>query len=264
MARGHRDWFIETGAYAFGDIDVAEAMVRLGSPNVYRRSGRVIYLDSFECGVGGWQYFDPAGTTGKVESIASQPISGDNQLIIHGRRCAKITPSATGDANGEWRTHMIKRLPRIWNGDLGIEALIASSPSAKAITLGLGLWDGPTYAPAEVTVDLANQDLLYRSAVSGAFAAIYTKAADLEYGELRMAGERPWAYLKLVVSSDLTKYRYALWNQQEIDLSGLVIPSVAPGSAFFAHLGVTVIAWGSTNAQQPAYVDALVVTQDEP
>lgn len=262
--RGHRDWFIDTSQYGFGDIDMAEAMVRLGSPNVYRRSGRVIYLDSFECGVGGWQYYDPSATNGKVESNTSQPVAGDNLTIIHGRRCVKITPPSTADANGDYRTHLMKRLPRVWSGNLGIEALIASSASARAITLGLTLWTDTAYTPAEVTIDLANQDMLYRSSVSGAFAAIYTKVADLQGGDLRVAGERPWAYLKLVVSSDLTKYRYALWNGQTIDLSGLAIPSVVPGAPYFAHLGIGVIAWGSTNAQQPAYVDALVVTQDEP
>ena len=264
MARGHQDWYVDTAQYGFPDVDVAEAMVRLGSPNVYRRSGRVIYLDSFECGVGGWIYYDPTATNGKVESWTTQPVSGDNKCIVHGRRAVRLTPPSAVDANGDYRVELIKRLPAVWSGSLGIEALIATSADARAITLGLILWGPDDYRGASIAIDLANQDLLYRSAVSGALAATYTKAADLEGGDLRTLSDLSWAYVKLVVDSDLSSFRYALWNDQTVDLSAYDVPSTVPGAAWFEHLGILVGAYASTNAQQVSYVDAIVVTQDEP
>ena len=267
MARGHPDWWIQTGQFSFADIDTAELAVRIGSPITLHRSGRVIYLTGFEIDVNDWTFF-----SGGVGAEAMEWWGGDGgeaaKQPLRGSGAMKLTISDDDDDNGFYVNQAIKVLPAVWSGKLGIEMTFAIDDNVERIVLELSYDDGDTVVTGAIMIDAANSKLLYFDGDTEEDIADYTEFADMPGNTLQppeLVSLR-WCNVKMILSSDLGEFTNFIFNGRSFadELAGVETLSASSSVTAFERLKIGIHAFGDDNSQGVLYVDDVILTQDEP
>lgn len=243
MARGHQDWFIQTGQFSFADIDTAELAARLGSPDYHFRSGRVIYLTGFEIDINDALGLE-LGTDGIVE------VTEDN--VLFGSRSLKITPRS----NSPFYSYYHHPLAKIKSGRWGVEALIAPSENCELTTIGFALREGAEQWAGQIRLNWEAGELQYRDHNNAV-----QKIADL-------ADNRDTTYLypvvvKLIVDWSTYTYETVYVNDASYDLASEPIYKTTP-AAGADYMQVQLFALDDDGTQGWAVFDNLIVTTDEP
>jgi len=267
MPRGHRDWFVYTDQYAFADIDTGEICARIGSPYVYLRGGRAIYLTGFECDVNDWNASISAGAVNPLSRfVGDSEISGLRPL--RGSACAKIAASIVADGDGNKWAQANKLLPAIWSGNLGLEVSIAPDANAQRFYLELHSDDGGITRAAGICIDFVNKKLYYRSGTATVALTSFTEFADQPGGDwLPVAGQSlRWGHIKLLVDSGLTEYLDFILNGRSFadEIGGVAITTGAFPATSFDRLLIQVGVLDNDGSAGCVYFDDLVFTQDEP
>jgi hypothetical protein len=240
--RGHPDWQVNTGQFSFLDMDTAEAMVRLGSPNVYTRSGRVLYIDSFEDNLSPW-VVDGSGV-GYAAALATD-------RVMHGSRSCKLTPGSTVGKYAK----IVKRFPLIRSANMGIEVLFSQAIAATSIQFGLETVSGGELYRFGFKGSSDTGKLEIEISPAGTFVTIDT------IGQLRSANP-DWRLLKAVVDPVTHYWKSLQLNAEKWDLSdylGVFEVGGAPDRVLVQYFG-----YDTSGVQSPTWLDSFILTIDEP
>lgn len=242
MARGHEDWFIQTGQFSFADIDTAELGARFGVPYSFTRSGKVIYSDGFEASLAPWRV-GKVGADTVVELSNTYSYRGAYSLHI-------LTDDGVADYG-----RIEKLITYLQDTRTGIELLSWSIGASSYLIIG-----------ADVRTPTAGMRCRIKVNYDGVLSYY---EADETYHEFASLGggfnvAHPAFFLfKLVIDMENDGYAYFRVNETLYDLSSyspFVITSTIPGR----------IDWRIQGFSDPGgdtgefYVDDVTITIDEP
>ena len=242
MPRGHPDWQVNTGQFSFLDMDTAEAMVRIGSPNVYSRSGRVLYIDGFEDSLAPW-------TQGFA--LAGAAIARNTAQSFHGSACLKITPASVAT----FQSSAYKDFPYVVGQRHGVEEVVWGSLGTTRHSILLVVTHSPVLSRYALRLDYTTEKL-----------SIWTLGdvwVDIDSGLGDMRSANPiWRWLKIVVDTETSAYVRAYFNNQVYDISNY--RPVQEATVALEGINLALYATDLAGTQNPVYIDNLIYTIDEP
>lgn len=242
MPHGAPDWYKYRRDSATHPVDdLAELAVRLGSPVTFDRRGDVFFLDSFEFGFPSWTTFiAPAGG-----SVSLTPIT-----THHGGYSLKLTTqNITGSMARVQRFVPYPHISRV-----GLELAFAFDTNVRSLWAYLGLWTGAARYQIQVKYCPPLQEL-----------SIYTSPPGwtvIQSNLILDADPEHWHRLKIV--ADLTTRTYArlLLDHLALNLSDYAV--YFPASADNAKTQFSFHVDTDVDDHATAYLDAVIITQDEP
>lgn len=242
MARGHEDWGIDTRQFVFSNIDIAELAVRLYSPTLWRRSGKVIFLDDFEDGLAPYiLQIDDTDAAIVIDSTVSDT----------GTSCVKITPGL----DGLFEANLEKHIPYLDIGKLGAEGTFWLPSGVTACVLRFDMITATVRQGGHLRVDPVNKELQYKSA-----AGVWTKIADIH----DVYDTNPTFFnMKIVVDFESGEFVRAYLNELEYDLSGIGLRiTTIGGDRKYLAIGANI--YDTSGSQNVGYCGSLIATIDEP
>jgi hypothetical protein len=242
MPRGHPDWQVNTGQFSFLDMDTAEAMVRLGSPNVYSRGGRVFYIDGFEDSLAPWR----EGT-----GIATAKISRETGYSFFGSACLKITPAAAVVGEGSAN----KVFPYVLSGNHSIEFVWWAFTGVEELRAYISFVRDLLGIVYCVKVDFVAKAISIETP-GAAFTVIDTFPVNLR------SATPTWHWLKLWLDPEASKYVSLSFDEVVYTLSAYGPYSNV--STLSDRITVDLYSIDTAFAASPVYVDNLILAMDEP
>lgn len=242
MAHGAPDWWGSEPTDTVHMVqDAGELAARLGSPVTYDRRGNVIWIDSFEGGLGGWiPAFSGTGGDVVISSTAQRTGSYSAKFI-------------TGKAVGG-NASLSKYHPRPKLCSVGLEVAFAPTSDQVTVRLQLYHYDGANYHLFSIRYDYPNQRLQYLDNT----ATWQTMATGVAF----YPNYTSWNVLKLVVDVEDNKYYRVLLNDTGYSLAGVDALTVASVTA--PYLGMVIFADGNSATNYVVYIDDVILTQNEP
>lgn len=242
MGRGAPDW---SNVRAYGPLhrldDQAELAARLGSPIVYDRGGSIVWLTTFAHGLqGAVPGTNGAGSSYQVSAARSH----------FGGYSLKLDPGGVPDAYVEWGNV----IQFVESGNVGLEALISHDTDPDGIRLKILYFDGTTQYRGELHYDPATGDWTVRTGA----ATWETVLSGFKIQQDPMA----WNPVKLVVDIENATYKRMQVAKEVVDVSEHDLYTLA--SANLGQMCCRVMAYGDAATHAPIYVDAIIVTQNEP
>lgn len=242
MPHGAPDWYkYRRDSRTFPIDDLAELAARLWSPHTFDRRGDILWMDDFHHGLGGWQ-------PSVLNSGASVAISPD--YFLSGGYSARLTGGSSAAGVAYIFTHLAYPvLSRI-----GLEVAISCDGNMDELYFHLRLYDGAFYDWAAARVDFTN-NRLRRMDDGGGWEDVAT-GLRLEQDVFH------FNFLKLVVDFVHNTYERLIWNNTTYDLRPN--PIFTTGSGLGPYLFVEILVDPTTGTNAVAYVDRVIITQDEP
>ena len=242
MARGAPDYSNVTGGPPLsGFYDQGEIAARLGSPVVYDKSGILVWYTDFENGLQGSDFgVDHEDSKGGLTAGRA----------FHGSFSCMFDPRGVADSYVEWGRviHFIEE------GRIGVEMSLSIDDNPEAVRLTMFYYDE----------DRVLTGLVHYQTDGGVWK-IPTKDDGwvnvLEEVELQ-PGPSAWHPIKLVIDTKKKTYVRLLAARHVVELTkyGLIDnPSGALGQLEFR-----VDTYGNAARHAPAYIDGVIVTQNEP
>lgn len=243
MTRGAPDFSnVRSGEGVARLLDLGELAARLGSPASYDRRGDVYFLDSFQSGLNQW-----TTTTSGTGSSASLSC---NDARTYESSCKLITG-----------TTLLKRA-----------ALTTYQPLLAAGGVGIAVaWRAPAGVP-EFTIEVVRHGPSTSMSAKARYSQLfggqvyYKDAAGLwvaiDPGLELYPTTVPWHIMKLVGDWNTGIYKRLLIDNLAYDLSDIAMEAVTntlPNSMVFE-----IIFDGDNDTNYTAYVDDVVITQNEP
>jgi len=242
MPRGYPDWGRirkEVGITALGDL--GELAVRLGSPIVWDRRGDVIFTDSFDLGLMGWDISNLIAT-------ASYELSVEEAL--HGGFSLKLDPGASAATSHR----MARDWPDVGISKTGMEISFLFFSGFDSIDFDLIYQDGAKVFYFRLRYDYPEREIQ----IVNELDQIETVKSDV----LLRPGEKTWHYLKIVADIEKREYLRGIVDRIEVNLTGkepFSEPSTeAPG------YGCMVEITSAATTFNVVYLDSFVFTQNEP
>jgi hypothetical protein len=220
---------------------MAELAARLGSPVLHDRAGKVVFIETFEQGLGSWRgtYY---GDNGSILISSEQCNSG-------GVAC-KLTAGSSGDRAAK----IVRRWPHPTITKYGVMLIWFTGDYVKYFDVVLGGQDGVN----EHQFYLRYDDVLHEIQVKDGEDAFTTAISDID---LR-AGSQPPIALKLVVDLTTDKYVRLLINQESFPLD--TYSAYVLANPDYKSVRVDVKLWGLEGPNATSWVDDVVLTQSEP
>ena len=190
--------------------DMAELAVRLGSPVGYHRFGDVIWMETFEGGLGAWQVYES---------------SGDMHVYLQSSHCLNAGVGAellTGAASPEY-AGIHRRSPFYASTRIGVSVLYSCAGDGALVSLELLYYDGTAYHMGTVRIQHKSGDVHYANS-----AGVWTLAANL--GSLDADGV-VWYSVKLIIDTALGTFVGLHFAGSYLDLSGLLLRTAASTDA---------------------------------
>lgn len=242
LGHGTPDWgFQRAVTQVFPSLDLAELAVRLGSPDLFYRSGTVIFLDDFSLGLTKGEPQQVGGGTIPALSVARAGLSGYT---------AKCVTAAT--LNSESLMRYWLAIPQV--ARTGLEAGFDLGDSGAMWQIELFLWDGTLAHSAGLRFDPSLNTVYYLDS-AGAWVAAVTNAKHL-------TTEFMFHYMKVVIDPSTKKYVRALYNDRVIDLSTIAYQTAASVIAPSVELQIAEVA--RTAAVWTGYLSHVILTINEP
>jgi len=241
VAHGQRDWGnIGAEATVAGLSDMGELAVRLGSPVTFNREGNVLLLDTFEYGLGRWNSSAIAPSTVEVSAAWSR----------YGAYSVKFDVAADAAKYGLVDTY----LPYPVKSKYGLEFSLQINGYVDIIYVNMNFADGAqaqnytiyAYPNAEKII-LRDQD-----------AGLVTFTDDWR---IRNTGGNFHTF-KLVCDIVDQYYQRLIVNDVEYDLTAYR-PRVTTNTAA-SRVFVRLQFYGSNSGAGVAYLDDVIITQNEP
>lgn len=243
MPHGQPDF----GLYAvketvFGQADIGELAVRLGSIVSYDRRGDVIFLEDFSKGLTRWE-------TTLIGVGAAAAIAND-RFRTSGFSCKLTTGSTlTGEA-AIYRYFGVPIYSRI-----GLEVSFSVGTPAGILIFYIRVHTGTEYHQWQARYNVGTGVLEFWDIVTGWWH-------DVGFGYTLYNTSTEFHTLKLVGDFDTNKYVRLMLDDFSIDLSGfdcLITPNVAN-----PYMQTTVEVYPVPVANQNYWLDDIIVTQNEP
>lgn len=242
MAHGFRDFGqYGAGAVAFPVSDMGELAARLGSINVFDRRGETVWMDDFEEAPLKWA----TGTGGTGASVARSTTTAKNGLAS-----CLLDP---GGAEDDY-AYIRKYLTTPQQVRLGSESSFTYNTGLKKLRWEFQIYDGTDVHGG-----------LVEYIVSSDICRIYDYGASTWVNLVTvglLSDVTMWNILKLVIDYDTDKYVRLLLNEDEFDLSAYSLDVSTDSTA--PHLRVYIGAYNQGGADNFAYIDDVIITQNEP
>ena len=242
MAHGTPDWGVTAGAVTTYQLtDLAEHAARVGSIVTFDRGGDVVFLEDFEAGLLRWTA-EVGAADGAVTVSASSARSG--------RYSARLM----ADSDSSPFARVIHTRPTPAASAFGLEMSFTVDDSTTDWEMLLDYDDGVTYWELRaryVWVPPTSLD-------------IWTPTGWVAIADPGQLHESPSTFhtLKLVGDPTTSLYTRLLLNQLSFDISTHTIKT---GGTFRAHtLQIQLTHHGSEGVVAPAFLDDVIVTQNEP
>lgn len=218
----------------------AELAARLGSPITYDWRGQVLYLNTFENGIGAMRSV-ASGTGASVSIVPDFALTG-------GYTC-KLVGGSTPLTYAQIKVY-ISGPP---SGRIGGMARFGPDGAGQGFAVVLTLViDGYVYVGG-VRINLVTDDIEYYDPGGG-----YTKLADVALYKLRYY----WYGVKVVVDFTTKKYVRVMFGRTSWDLSAL---DLAQGvAATEEYLTATCEVHSRSGYNDTVYVDSFILTVNEP
>lgn len=242
MAHGQPDFGMYTEKKTtYGLADMGELAARLGSIVTFDRRGDVIWLDDFESDVFKWDIT----FSGLGWEVVQTPTYARN-----GAFSVKLTTGRTVDQYvriQHYNAYPVK-------SNIGLELSMSKDSWPGEFIIFFDLYDGVTHYIAGIRYDITNDDL-YRYVDPLTWTLIDSAFRLYEDADC-------FNTLKLVVDFVDELYTRFIANNAVYDLSTYPIYSVA--SPIRAHLEIRIDVISDLAANRSAYVDDVILTQNEP
>lgn len=242
MPKGQRDF----GLYAptetiVGLSDMGELAARLGSIITFDRQGNVMAFDDFESGIEAWVKSGSAGYGVSWNSVYAK---------AGGFSCKLETAAVVG-----YNVTTLKQLGLQTLSPIGLEVSFAYGQNWKSLDIVIYIVDGSKLYHAAIRYDYPNTKLLYLDSANA-----YQDVPGGSFVIPSTAGA--FHTLKFVVDLPTGKYKRLLVDNNSFDLSALSFYNPANPSIPAGTFRVTLST--STGAAAIAYIDNVIITQNEP
>ena len=221
--------------------DMGELCARLGSPNVYDRSGRTIWMTSFEYGL--------QGTFFGVDHVDSKG-SLSSARAFNGAFSIKLDPRGVDESYVNWS----RILHFVMAGNVGAEFAMSLDSHPDVFKAYVFYHDETEITEASLHYYPATG--LWRVIEDGPAWVVVLEDFKLQ------TGPAAWHPIKLVLDLDKKEYVRAQIAQHVVDLSGHLIPH--GGTPDAGQMEIRLQCGGSEAAHAPVYLDGIIVTQGEP
>lgn len=242
MARGAPDY---SNVSAYGPLhrvdDDAELAARLGSLLVYDRAGSLVWMSDFRYGLQG-------AVPGTSDAECSYSVSVERAHF--GPFSIKLDPSDETGSYVEWGTSC----QFMEAGRLGLEALISLGSTPDGVRIKLHYYDGGDLEGGQLHYDPATGDWTILNSAGG-----WTTILE---GFKLQKDATTWNPIKLVIDAENDMYVRAQMAKEVIDLSAYSLRSVESDN--LGQLNGLVTVYGSSALHAPIFIDAVVITQNEP
>lgn len=233
------------GMYLSGEpaqVSRAELAARLGSIHTFDRRGDVVWFDDFESGIAEWEV--------SIVGVGDTATLSTARARTGATSCLLTTGSAT---NPEVAIAHYFPTP-VYTG-MGVEFSVAFFDQFTDIWFQVVTYDGTDSWFPRIKLDRANDKLQYYDS-AGAYQ-------DIATGLLLYHNDYFFRTLKLVYDTSIDEYKRLIYNNQTYDLSGIALRKVAAvGSDPYAFLDIQLT--GRTGFTDTAYIDDVIITQNEP
>lgn len=242
MARGAPDYSNVKVDQPFHRLDdMAELAGRLGSPMVHDRSGSVVFIETFEQGLGSWR----ASTYGTGADVYISNV----QCNSGGYSC-KLTAGTDGARGAK----VVRRWPHPTVTKYGVELIWFTGDNVEYFDLVLGRQDGTD----EHQFYLRYDDTDHTIKVKDADGNWDTFIEDID---LR-SGSQPPILIKMVVDFDTDEFVRLIINQETHLFDGE--PAYVLANPDYDSVRVDVKLFGSSTGNGTSWVDDIILTQNEP
>ena len=242
-ANGRIDAFLMDGSDQWGQtlrIGNAELAARLNPLHAYDWRGNVLWSTDFSHGIPS----GPEVTTGDGASITVSP----EYWLTGGYSMKLVGGSTLSNGAAKWF-----RLPTSPATRLGLEVSFSITPDCAWFGIHLGLDVGANRYGFAIGIDLSTDDIEYKDS-----AGSYVKYSDVVF----VCNANNFHKLKMVVNIETCKYERFLFQGVEYDIDNLAGQSVAAAGYDYIDLIVDLV--GREGYNDTAYVDSVVVTNNEP
>ena len=222
-------------------IGAGELAARLGSINTYERRGNVVFIDDFEDSTLKWK----VGGSGTDHT----EVRTNNSAHSKNYSMKLTTGNAALDGAYIQHLHYVPPLKR-----LGIEMAVALEVATPGqIWNEAMIYDGSYYIHPQALYYPSSGSLKItdENDVAQTIATVSTKRDPLFYNQWKMV-------------FDLNTYKYVrmFFNNVEYDISDYGIYRVLNSSA--AHMYIQILAYNASSGNHSAYIDNVILTQNEP
>jgi hypothetical protein len=187
-------------------VDVGELAVRLGSPVTYDRRGEVLFADQFGHGLGSYTA-EVDGTGASIKLIASEGDCGGYAAQLTG-----------GSVDGDF-VSLVRTLPATARVRYGFEVSFWLPSVVSLVDFMFQYYDGALLRDGHLRYTWSPAGWSYRDA-AGAYQSISIPA-------LYVSTDPLFHWLKLVVDLSKDEYLRILVDEEEYDMSGVGLYSVA-------------------------------------
>jgi len=242
MAHGHPDYGVSgPKSTTFQLTDLAELAARMGSIVTYDRRGDVLWMDDFEsANLGKWDTTNMFGSSAALVTVAAR--SGDQSV--------RLQTAADAADNAQ----IVRYLPYPAASRFGFETHFSLGNNLAVYRIEMRLYDGVNYYRAQAYYDPQGNTLQIVSAEGN----VVTVASGVDLLE----NQAMFHAMKLVVDLATREHVRLLLNNREYNLSGIGIQRITDTTA--PHLRIEVYVESSADGNQDAYVDDVIITQNEP
>ncbi len=242
MAHGTPDWWgTEPSLTVYKVSDLGELAVRLGSIVTFDRRGDVMFLTSFEHGLGGW----------------SPTLVGDGadiSLSADTARNGAYSLKMIGGKDGERYAEISRIFPYPALSDFGMEISFTVEADVEKIDFEFHILDGTDDYIASLRYIEATTKIQYLDS-GGTFQDLFTGLDLIE-------ADGCFHTLKLVIDGSAQEYVRVLVDDQADTLPGEGMSSVSsPGAS---AIWVKFMVYSDSGKNGQAYLDDLIITQNEP
>lgn len=242
MPRGAPDY---SNVRAYGPVhrldDMAELAARLGSPNTHDRRGRVVMLETFEHGLGGW---DATGY-GTGSSIVPTP-----DVFRSGPFGLKMVAGSDGASAAK----IVRRVPYPELSKFGVEISFMIEAHTYYIDVVLSRMDGTDEHQFYVRYDNTALEIQVKD-TDGNFETVWE---DIDLGSTRPVFQT----VKVVADFETDYFVRVQVNDEQVSLP--TYPAYIFANPDNSHARVDVKLWGEAAYNGFSYFDDIILTQAEP
>lgn len=242
VKHGAPDWYKyrrESTTFPIGDL--AELAARLNSIVTFDRRGDVFWMEDFSAGLQRWT----TGGAGTGLSVSISPASYRSAGYS-----AKLIPGSDGARNAQIYT----RFPYPHLAKTGLEVAFTIGDQHEYFYLRTTIYTGALYMLAEIKYDVTTGILSYRDST---FTYVALNPPLVLYASTAL-----FHHLKLVVDALNYEYVRVTLDNEAHDMAN--IATYTHASTQNPHILVNIYYKAVAGNNPTAYVDDIIVTQDEP
>lgn len=243
MVHGSPDWWGNVpDTTVYGGLDTGELAARMGSIVTFDRRGNIVWMDSFEHGLGPWEWSG---------SGANNAVNLGTEVTMHGSLAAYLHPGEEDDGEALIRHN----LPFPVLGGVGFEVAFVPQEHLKSVNIILFIYSGARrydyqarYDHTDGTVRVCTGDDVY--------TLVGTPGIQGE-------GYHNHCIMKMVANSLTHKYERVIFNDHVYDASAQGVYSLVDTDTKRVMVAyVSVYNTGVHLFDVP--IDYAIVTQNEP